>query len=545
MKPSFFNFEARINEKTFRLASRFLVAVMLACAAQTFVSLIQHIYGNWNPWYLTLAAFLVALVCVATYRRLHRFDLLGNEWLLHFGALWLLILAVLRLMLGLSYGLDAFLAELPRWAEDIQVAIPYEYYMVVLLAVSIWLLADYFTELLTKLDLDYVRLQRELPDALEAAQRPVRDRLLTLILNIGIVLVIFTALMRLDLRAAGNAEFVILELPPLAGGGVSTLLYFMLGLTLFSLTQFIDLQARWGLNKVPVSGDLAGRWVQYSLVFLVALTLLVAVLPTSYSLGFLAVIGYGLWFLVRVGFFLVQLFLTLVVLLINSIYALFNREPLLTGDTPLEPQFPEAFQPEALDPGLAAVTPPWVEILRQAFFWLVLLGFIAFAVRQVLLQNQDALDGLRRVPFLGFFIKLFGDLREFFKRAGAGVAEAFQSGMARLLPKGSPRQALAGWMSLRRLDPRNKVYFYYQAFLRRSGESGLPRSLSQTPAEFAKRLDSALPEAEPDIEALTGAFIEARYTRKEIESQSASFAQHTWERIRKALRSHHGENSGG
>lgn len=538
MKLSFFNFEARINEKTFRLVSRFLVALMLACATQTYVSLLQHIYGNWNPWYLTLAAFLVALVCVATYRRLHRFDLLGNEWLLHFGALWLLILVALRLMLGLSYGWESFLAELPHWAENIQAALPYEYYMAVLLVVSIWLLADYFSELLTKLDLDYVRLQREVPDLIEVAQRSVRDRLLTLILNIGIILVILTALMRLDLRAAGNAEFVILQLPPLAGGGISTLLYFMLGLTLFSLTQFIDLQARWGLNKVQVSGDLAGRWVQYSLVFLVILTVIVALLPTSYSLGFLAVIGYGLWFLVQVGFFLVQLFLTLVVLLINSIYALFNREPPLTGETPIEPQLPEAFQPEALDPALTAAAPPWVEILRQVFFWLVLLGFIAFAVRQVLLQNQDAISGLRRVPILDFFITMFSRLRVFFKRAGAGVAEAVQAGMARLLPKRSPHQTLTGWISLRRLDPRNKVYFYYQAFLRRSSESGLPRGLSQTPVEFAKHLDDALPEAEPDIEALTGAFIEARYTRKPIEPQSANFAQRTWERIRKALRSH-------
>lgn len=117
------------------------------------------------------------------------------------------------------------------------------------------------------------------------------------------------------------------------------------------------------------------------------------------------------------------------------------------------------------------------------------------------------------------------------------MLEAAQAGAARLRSRRGPRQLLDEWINLRRLDPRNKIYFYYQAFLRRSGESGHPRSLSQTPSEFAQRLDSALPEAEPDIETLTTAFIEARYTPREIAPQAVNLAQRTWQRLRKALRS--------
>ncbi|MCG2784178.1 MAG: DUF4129 domain-containing protein [Anaerolineae bacterium] len=536
MKPSFFNVDARINEKAFRLASRLLVAVMLACAAQTFVVLLGQIFIGWNPWYLSLAALLVALARLGSYQRLRKLDPLGGEWFLYLGALWLVILLGLRLMVGLSYGWAAFLAELPRWPEGIDVIFPGSFALAVVLALVVWFLADYFAELLAKLDLDFVRLQHEFPDALELSQPPVRQRILTLTLSIGIFLVILTAIMRIDLRAAGNAELVILQLAPLAGGGASTLIYFMLGLALFSLTQFMDLQARWGLNHVPVSGDLAGRWAQYSLVFLGVLVLVVSLLPTNYSMGFLYVLGYGLSIILQVLLFILQLVFALFVLFINSVFTLFNREPPLEEVPMPEPEGPEFLQmPEtqAIDPSAA---PLWMEYFRQAFFWVVLLSIVIFAVRQILLQNEELVAELSRFRFFALLADWWKRLREFFVRARTGVREAVQAGVARLRQRRSPRQLLEGWINLRRLDPRNKIYFYYQAFLRRSGESGLPRSLSQTPSEFAQRLDNALPEAEPDIETLTTAFIEARYTRREIAPQAANLAQRTWQRLRKALR---------
>ena len=358
MKPSFFNFDARINEKAFRFASRLLVAVMLACAAQTFVSLLGQIFIGWNPWYLSLAAFAIALARLGSYARLRKIDPLGREWFLYFGAIWLIILLGLRLMVGLSQGWAAFIEELPHWPEDIDVIFPGDFALAVMLALVVWFLADYFAELLGKLDLDFVRLQKEVPDMAESALPPVRNRLLTLTLSIGIFLVILTAIMRIDLRAAGNAELVILQLPPLAGGGLSTLLYFMLGLALFSLTQFMDLQARWSLNGVPFSGDLAGRWVQYSLIFLLILAVLAAFLPTNYSMGFLSLVGYGLRFLVMAVFFIVQLFFAFFVLLVNSIFSIFNREPPLEEPPAPEPELFDLFEPEPIDPTLISATPP-------------------------------------------------------------------------------------------------------------------------------------------------------------------------------------------
>jgi hypothetical protein len=71
--------------------------------------------------------------------------------------------------------------------------------------------------------------------------------------------------------------------------------------------------------------------------------------------------------------------------------------------------------------------------------------------------------------------------------------------------------------------------------IRRGGEQGVTRKPSQTPSEYAAQLEQALPTAEEDIDSLTGAFMEARYSRQEVDHQKVNLVKETWERIRRAL----------
>jgi hypothetical protein len=93
-----------------------------------------------------------------------------------------------------------------------------------------------------------------------------------------------------------------------------------------------------------------------------------------------------------------------------------------------------------------------------------------------------------------------------------------------------------GFINLRRLDPRQKIYFFYLAFVRRAGEQKLPRSSHQTPGEYAATLQKSLPEAAEDIQALTDAFVSARYSRRPVEAAQAHNTETIWARLRKALR---------
>ena len=535
MSESFFSAEARRNENVFRAASRLLVALMLASGAQTFASLVGQVLPEWYPWYLSSFTFFTALACLIYTPRLKKLGLLSREWFLQIVTIWLVLLASVRLLIGLRNGPAAFWAELMQWPQDSSLIFSFEFFVALIAAFFTWFLADMYADLLSKLDLEYVRLQQEYSDPREASKLPVRQRLLHLTISIGIFLVFLTALMRFDLRAMLDSELVIAQLPRLAGGGASTLLFFGLALALFSLTQFMSLQGRWSINKVPTSSGLAGRWAQYSLFFLAGLTLIVALLPTHYSLGFLYLLGAFLRFILAVLYFLIQLLLSLFVSLVNSLFSSAGQEPILDEAPAPQMTMPEFWGAEGEEPLPIAESRPWVEILRQAFFWLSLIAIIVFSLRYVLQNNSELLVSLRRFRPFAFFADLFGRLFGFLQETGASLAGTLQGGIERLRPKRGLRQSVGDWINLRLLDPRGKVYFYYQAFLRRSDESGLPRNLSQTPSEFAQRLDQILPESEPDIESLTAAFIEARYTRREIPPESAGLARRTWQRLRRAL----------
>jgi hypothetical protein len=50
-------------------------------------------------------------------------------------------------------------------------------------------------------------------------------------------------------------------------------------------------------------------------------------------------------------------------------------------------------------------------------------------------------------------------------------------------------------------------------------------------------LEKVLPVAREDIASITEAFVQARYSRQEVDSRQAVLVKATWERIRRALQS--------
>jgi hypothetical protein len=102
-------------------------------------------------------------------------------------------------------------------------------------------------------------------------------------------------------------------------------------------------------------------------------------------------------------------------------------------------------------------------------------------------------------------------------------------------PAGLQRQP---WRFIRlgALSPRDQVRYFYLSTVRRAGDSGVVRRPSQTPLEFVRDLESSWPEAELDVEALTEAFVVARYDAVEIEPDQARQVKSVWERIKHLLR---------
>jgi hypothetical protein len=527
-----------LNVTVYRLVSYTIVAAMMGCAAYTSVNLIVHIRPNWQPWYVVVLCLLVALDRLYTYRRFRDWMFMSREWLARFGSELVVILVLTRLVVGLSHGWQALLAELPLWRNDfVQYFFSGEFWVVLVLVLSAWGISGSFAALL-----DDIGLDEDLPLEVVVAmpeRRPARERLMSLFFSVGAGLVLFTALARVDLRTSQavveRVDLAFENLPALAAGGAGTLLYFMLGLGLLSQTQFIALHVRWDTRRIPISARLAGRWALYSLLFLLFLALIASLLPTGYSLGPLQVLNYVLSVIVYVLLFIGQTILQMVLMIIDFLYTPFKSKNTVATPTPVTP----ATQPSlpALPVMHGAPSPVW-EVLQSLVFWSVFLGIVIFSIQQYLRQHQDALATLRKIPGWHVLEQLLAWLGQIFQSTGQGLQHAVQAVQQRLRARQAGALDLLGrgFMSLRGLDPRQRVAFFYLAMLRRGAETGLPRSQSQTPAEYAVTLESALPEIDADIASLTEAFVEARYTPHPVPPEKASLVKSTWERIRRALR---------
>jgi hypothetical protein len=86
------------------------------------------------------------------------------------------------------------------------------------------------------------------------------------------------------------------------------------------------------------------------------------------------------------------------------------------------------------------------------------------------------------------------------------------------------------------LSPRERVLHDYQQMLWRAERQGIPRQTGQTPIEFGAVLIPALGAAGRDVNTMTAAFLEARFSLHPVNEQRAGTVRQAWNRVRAALR---------
>jgi hypothetical protein len=175
--------------------------------------------------------------------------------------------------------------------------------------------------------------------------------------------------------------------------------------------------------------------------------------------------------------------------------------------------------------------------LRSVFLWGVLALIAIFAIVQFVRGHGGLREALRKSRLTTWLVMAWQWLSRNVNQTSAELSRAISEGWQNLLSRLEERRVLpvASLLRLRALDPRRQVYFFYLAMVRRGGEQGVPRKPSQTPAEYAASLERTLPEVQEDIDSITRAFVEARYSRRDVNSRDAATVRTTWGRIRRAL----------
>jgi hypothetical protein len=528
--------DSRFNQRVFRLVSYALITLMLLCAALTVASLLNRLVPAWQTWYIVVICLLVTLDRLYTQPLYKALALFTPEWIGTLGTQSIVLLVLAKILVGLSHGPNEFWAEILLWRQDfVTYFFNVEFLIVVGIIILTWVVSGDFADLLEQIGLDKDLIDEDTAGA-KQGKLSARERLLNLFFTVGSVLVVFTAFGRLDMRViffAKTGSF-FMELPALAAGGASTLLYFMFGLALLSQTQLMALHVRWNIQRIPVSRKLAGRWAVYSIIFLVLMAAVVSLLPTSYSLNPLALLGYIIDVIVVLVVFIGQYILLFLLLLLNFVFQLLGVTSPKQDVTPAPLRIPEP----PMDFNQTLASPDWWEFIKSLVFWMIFLSVLLFSIVQYLRQHEEAMQTLRKVPGWGVLERAWQWFMGLFVSARESAARIFEAGQKRLRNRRATARELfgGGFMNLRRLDPRQQVTFFYLALIRRGAESGLPRSPSQTPYEYAATLEEALPAASEDVQALTEAFSEARYSRRPVQPEKANLAKAIWERIRKALR---------
>ena len=307
---------------------------------------------------------------------------------------------------------------------------------------------------------------------------------------------------------------------------VAAVLYFLTGLVLLSQARLAQMRAQWYFDGVEVPDSLSGRWNRLAVALVAGVGLVAALLPlgSTWQLGEIVSIIVGV---------IVQIAVSIVALLV----ALFSSIMLLFGGPTEMPPTPPPLvgEPAPPPPPLFPVLemPPW---LGGAGLWLAVAVIAILAVRFLL--GPDGLAVTReRVRFL--LARLAGLLRRWW-RGLKQVARTVDLSLPlrRGGREGDDASQARPWRFIRvnALPPRERVRYFYLSIVRRATDLGMQRKPSQTPDEYLRDLELALPEAELELEALTHAFIAARYDTADFTPDEAQAVKSTWQRIKQALR---------
>jgi hypothetical protein len=525
------------NERAFHHISYALVFLLMCCTILTLSILIDSVFPEWHAAILAGMALFVVIDRLYTYRQIKKMTFLSSEWLIALSTQWVVILLVTRLVLSYSSGIDSLRNDLSLFASGyLENFFTPEYVTSLLLAFVVWTLTRQFLDLIDEIGLDQrTALVEEtvMPDN----PVPAHQRMVSLILILGIVLVILTAMTRMNLRSIvttpGKIPDVVFS--SFSGAEAGALLYFIFGLGLLSLSRLMSLHTHWNRQRIPVSSrNLTRHWGVYSLLFLLLLGLIVGILPAGDSIGFFSLIIMALGFILRVFLFLGQLILGLILILLSLPFLMFGKS------APAEaPTSPPPFPTFPTTPALPPTSNEILMLLRSVFLWGGLIIVVLFALYQFIRQHENVVTTLRKSRITNWLLLAWQWLYRNVEKTGGDLSRLVAAGWQRMTAQREGKQILppGRLFRLRSLDPRRQIYFYYLAMIRRSAEQGIPRRPSQTPSEYAVLLEKELPSANEEVESLTKVFVEARYSRQEVDSGKVEVVKKLWGRIRDALQS--------
>jgi hypothetical protein len=502
-----------------------MICLMMATIALAFALFGARLIPGWNGVYLVWVCMLIAMEAIYTRKRTEELDF-RDRIFFHLSE-WIAFAVALKLLLYAMHGIGQILVDLPLWQKNfLENFFTGEYIFALVVTGLVWLVTMAYAGELEGL---YNREEDAIWDELGKLQNSLHDlrrRIATRIFIIGAGVVILAVLSRIDTtfvlgqRSSGVAFFAPV---------IDVLAYFVLALVLLSQTQFALLRTRWLWQRTPISARLASNWLRYGLLSFLILAVIVFFLPTHYSIGLLDTLRYALNYISQAFTFLMVI-LTLPFTLCMTLLSLFSGSKGVSQQPAPQPQLPP--------PGVPAQPIAWIEFLRSLLFWGIFIAVIFFALRYYLSQNVALWKTITSFPL---FRWIGGTLRGFWawiRGANRQISSLVQASIKRLRAQrvSISAQGIRRIFNLSRMSPRERIIYFYLSLVQLSGERGIDRRPAQTPYQYERQINNAIPEIEPDLHTLTDTFLEARYSQHPFEPAQSEKAGSLWDRMKEIIR---------
>lgn len=515
-----------------------LVTVMLLAFITGLLILMQQILPE-LPWpALTYVLFLFILETVYTTLWLQKPSQRPLSHMAYRAAEFIVFILLTRLV---TWALAGNWPDRAAWETilfDPLLIFADSFFLVALMAVFIvWQMAIQFTDLFSQLALDQAEAAyyADVFGAHKLDTRPNitdRGRLIAAFMQRwligGFVLVVCAALVTFDwgTTTTGRSLWNIARLALPQSMVLALVFYFLAGFLLLSQGRLAMMNARWLINGVQKNERLERSWYRFSLRLMVIIAFVAALLP----LGSTIALG-------RIVAALVQG----VTAVITFIFGLFVG--LLSLLFPASEQAAEMATPPPIEPLAMGTPPPTTEasetlkMITSSAFWAVAIVFSVIAVLFFLRERKIKLDGNTWRQWWTAVAQWWRKLWQTLSQQVNTARQAIQSRRARPVNDKSPR-SLPNWRFIRvnALSPRDQLRYFYLSTVERAGQRGVNRQESETPLEYARDLKENWPESEIDVEKLTDAFLQARYSPQIIETQQVSPVKEHWKRLRARLR---------
>ncbi len=489
------------------------LTILIGCVALPLSQILAAIVPGLHPARLLFVIGLAALEAHFTYGLMQARYISGAEvWrvrLLEFGMYFVALKLAQVALVG---------APPAGWPRDPQALLLFlfdiETLLMLLLAVTVALTVSDTLE-----DLDRVG---ETPEMDKQYVTPL-DALTGRFFLGGILVLVLSGLARVGLQ-----DLLNFDRAPVTGLVATVLVYFVVGFLMLGQVRLALLATSWQAQGVNVPAELGGRWVRYSLVFLGVAGLIAFALPTGYTAGALGWIGGVIIVVLNVVASLVTVLLGLIFLPLSWLMSLFNGPH---TDAPAADPTPLLPPPVLLDQPL----PAWVEVLRTIIVWSLLIGMALYVVINYLRDRPELLRALRDFGPLRRLRQMWAGLRHRLSGMAAAVQALPVAAWLRERLRARPVLPPLRYFRLGGATPREQVQYYYLSLLRRAGEYGFGRKPAQTPAEYTPTLAANLSENTPEVQALTEAFIETRYSTHPVPAEQVQRVRSAWGRLRATL----------